>query len=317
MARLSERRRLLPIDIALLVLFHSTRATAELFYTAVSPLPQDGLNNLAPSICPVAQDGYTYNTFPWTHNPTCVSVVLPSDDPEGGTKDETFCAYTNTNYNNGRGISFVVTPEVAASVNMETYGMAVGGLEGQIGEEMGMWEVKNTAEKGKGMFARKDIGTIFAGESIVLKTPVLFVAKQLLDTPSLGEAEQVIGTAIKQLPLETEKAVRNLVKVWGSDDAFNIVQTNGLAVKWPWADDVPELLTVTPEVAVRINFVFGTMKLGTNILQRINHACRPNALSRFNDYSLTYEVFALREIKPGEEITMSCKYRFNYIHAIC
>lgn len=42
-------------------------------------------------------------------------------------------------------------------------------------------------------------------------------------------------------------------------------------------------------------------------IQRINHACRPNTLWRFDDYTLSFEVFALKDIKPGEEITRSCK----------
>lgn len=46
--------------------------------------------------------------------------------------------------------------------------------------------------------------------------------------------------------------------------------------------------------------------------QRINHACRPNAFYRFNDYTLEFDVFALRDIQPGEELTFSCKPRLTY-----
>jgi hypothetical protein len=240
---------LAPVDLVLSALLFSLATSAELFPTAVSPVVQDGLVNLAASTCPVAQDGYTYNTFPWTHNPTCADVVVPTE--EGDVEvHQTFCAYTNVDYNNGRGISFVVSPEVAASVTFETFGMAVGGLEGQIGEEMGMWEVKDTEDRGKGLFAKKDIGAIFAGESLIVKSPVLFISKQLVDTPSTTPKELVLDLAIEQLPEKTKALVKGLAKSWGGPEALDIVKTNGLEVQWPWVDEVPQLVSITPEVAV-------------------------------------------------------------------
>jgi len=252
MAKASQRWRMLPVDLVLSAFFFSGTATAELFYTAISPVVQDGLVNVAPSICPVAQDGYTYNTFPWTYNPTCVNVVLPNEEEEGLGVHQTFCAYTNADYNNGRGVSFVVSPEVAASITTETFGMAIGGAEGEIGEEMGMWEVKDTKDRGKGLFAKKDIGAIFAGESLIIKTPVLFISKQLLATPSTTRRELVLSRAVEQLPAKTKKTVKSLAKSWGGTEAFDVVKTNGIAIKWPWVDEVPLLLAVTPEVAVSL-----------------------------------------------------------------
>jgi hypothetical protein len=250
MSRMGQGRA--PTEVVLSALFFFTLTTsAELFQTAISPVVQDGLVNSAASTCPVAQDGYTYNTFPWTHTPTCVDMVLPTEGEEDGVdRHQTFCAYTNVDYNNGRGVSFVVSPEVAASVTFETFGMAVGGLEGQIGEEMGMWEIKDTKDRGKGLFARKDIGAIFAGESLIVKSPVLFVSKQLVDTPSTTQKELLLDLAIEQLPEKTRALVKDLAKSWGESEALDIVKTNGLEVQWPWVDEVPQLLSVTPEVAV-------------------------------------------------------------------
>lgn len=241
---------LLPSEILLSALLLSSTTLAELFQSAISPVVQDGLINGTPTTCPVAQDGYTYNTFPWTHNPTCVDVVLPAAEGEGIGVHQTFCAYTNVNYNNGRGVSFVVSPEVAASVTFETYGMAVGGLEGQIGEEMGMWEVNDTKDRGKGLFVKKNVAAIFAGESLIIKTPVLLITKQLLDTPSTARRELVLKLAVEQLPGKTANMVKNLSKSWGGSQAFDVIKTNGIEVQWPWVDDMPKLLAITPEVAV-------------------------------------------------------------------
>jgi SET domain-containing protein len=48
--------------------------------------------------------------------------------------------------------------------------------------------------------------------------------------------------------------------------------------------------------------------LCTDIGQRINHACRPNTAYRFNDHTLNFDVFALKPIKPNEELTYICKH---------
>ncbi|KAF1921550.1 hypothetical protein BDU57DRAFT_545010 [Ampelomyces quisqualis] len=290
MARLRARRWPLPVVIVLSAILFSSTSTAELFRTAISPVVQDGLINKASTQCPVAQDGYTYNTFPWTHYPTCVKVILPAGDGEDLGVHQTFCAYSNTNYNGGRGVSFVVSPEVASSISFESFGMAVGGSEDQIGEEMGIWEVLETDDRGKGLFARKDLGKIFAGDDLIIKTPALLISRQLLETPSTTRRDFVLSTAFEQLPEDTRQVLKNLAKSWGGSEAVDIIKTNGIDVHWPWVDEVPQLLAVTPEIA------------------RINHACRPNAMWRFNDYTLAFDVFALKEIQPGEEITLSYGY---------
>jgi hypothetical protein len=191
-----------------------------------------------------------------------VDVVTPNegDEATGANGHQTFCAYTNADYNSGRGVSFVVTPEVAASVTMETFGMSIGGMEGVVGEEMGMWEVKYAGEKGKGLFAKKDIAGIFPGESLIVQTPVLFVARQLPETEE--RPQHVLKQAVEQLPTKTREMVKKLdVNVDGTVE--DIVLTNGIRVKWPWVDEVPELLAVIPEAAVSLT-VQSPIRLSSN-----------------------------------------------------
>lgn len=234
------------LAISALVLTSAARTARaqEVYYEPRSAAIQDGLVNKPAAMCPVSYGGIeASNTFPWTHSPTCVDV----------TRDEVrkrYCAYTNAGYNNGRGISFVVSPEVAASVTMEAFGMGIGGMEGQIGQEMGMWEVRDAGVKGKGLFAKKDIGAIFAGESLIVQTPVLLVEKDALGASNVAETQLVLKKAVEQLPEKSRTLVRELSwNQYGSVD--DIVTTNGIGVKWPWVDEMPELLSVTPEVAVR------------------------------------------------------------------
>lgn len=305
-ARLGPRR---PFALFLLpTLLFAKLATAEHYSAPTSQPIQDGLIRALPSTCPVAHDGSTFHSFPWTHEPSCADVVLPEDDKLRSATKHKFCVYTNTHYNNGRGISVVVDPGVAASMTSESFGFGIGGLDGQLGQEMGMWEVKETLEKGKGLFAKKDIASIFAGESIIIQTPVLFVSKRLLQGTPSAEKERILGEAILRLPAATRQNVSQLEKF--HDHAIEIaLTTNGIAVKWPWVDETPELLAIIPEAAVSLTRRSPSilMELDTNERKRINHACRPNSLWRFNDYTLALEVFALEDIRPGEEITLSCK----------
>ena len=42
-------------------------------------------------------------------------------------------------------------------------------------------------------------------------------------------------------------------EVVNADGSFeDMVTTNGISVKWPWVDEIPELLAVIPEVAVSL-----------------------------------------------------------------
>ncbi|KAF1837754.1 SET domain-containing protein [Decorospora gaudefroyi] len=283
--RWPRRRHLTTIILPTLLFSIQTSAEDILFSTASSQRVQDPFLNPPPSTCPVVQDGSTYDTFPWTYNPPCVNAVIPNKNGLG--IHQTFCAYTNTYYNNGRGISFVVSPEVAASITSETFSLGVGGLEGMVGEEMGMWEIdKAGSGKGKGLFATNDVAGIFAGEKVIVQTPALFVDKALMGTPSTARRQFVLAKAVEQLPETTRKMVR-ILHANRDGSVEDVVTTNGVSVEWPWVDENPKLFALIPEVA------------------RINHACRPNTSWRFDDYTLSFEIFALRDIKPGEEITRS------------
>ena len=134
--------------------------------------------------------------------------------------------------------------------------MSVGGLDGQMGEGKGMWEVKKTEKKGNGLFAKTKDDKILAGESIILQTPVLFVSKDLLTAPAATKRQLVLNKAVEQLPRETRETIMKLNNP-RDDSVQDTISTNGITVKWPRDDDVPELLVVTPEIAVSILFSMG------------------------------------------------------------
>ncbi|KAF2646373.1 SET domain-containing protein [Massarina eburnea CBS 473.64] len=254
--------------------------TTALFQTGTSPAIQDSLTNPPSTICPVAQDGTTSDTFPWSINPTCVHAILPSDE-ESLTGQHLgvrrhFCVYTNTYFNSGRGISLITTPETAAELTREVFQDYETSLSGTT-----TWVQREVEGKGKGLFANRRIE---AGETLIMKSPVLFVSKEALSTPSRYRRHLLLETAVKQLPERTREMVMRLSRRGGEDEIEDVLNVNAVRVKvWEGSSH----LVVVPEAA------------------RINHACRPNAYYRFDDYTLNFDVFALKDLKPGEELTFS------------
>ncbi|KAF2873778.1 hypothetical protein BDV95DRAFT_541144 [Massariosphaeria phaeospora] len=264
--------------LSTLLACHLPSLTSALFLTGSSSAVQDPFINPPSTTCPVSQDGATSDTFFWTHNPTCVTVVLPSSSESGLGTHQDFCAYTNAVFASARGISFVTTPETAASLTAEIFRP----FEDGIAWERELYEEKETEGKGAGLFATMEIK---AGDTLIKKTPVLFVAKEVLVTPSRSRRALVLDTAVRQLPERTRNAFMGLAKSLGKEEAIeDIVLTNGFGVK-VW--DGTSHLVVVPEAA------------------KINHACRPNAHKRFDDFTLGSDIFAMKDIKKGEEITMS------------
>jgi hypothetical protein len=71
----------------------------------------------------------------------------------------------------------------------------------------------------------------------------------MLEVPEMPRPHPVLKQAVEQLPTKTREMVKKLdVNVDGTVE--DIVMTNGIGVKWPWVDELPELLAVIPEAAV-------------------------------------------------------------------
>lgn len=130
--------------------------------------------------------------------------------------------------------------------------------------------------KGKGLIATK---AIEPGEMILCEPPLFTTAS--LSNPATFE--QDLGTIVKGLPKEGQRAFLSLHNNNpGSDPFSNIVRSNG----YPLGPN-SEVGAIFPLVA------------------RINHACKPNAQHAWNEAEGLEVVHAVREIKEGEELTLS------------
>ncbi|PVI04231.1 SET domain-containing protein [Periconia macrospinosa] len=258
----------------------TTQANA-LFRTGISPAIQDPVTNPPLKICPVAQDGATSNTFPWTINPTCLQTVIPDEKQDHGHigTHETFCVYTNTEFHAKRGISLITTPEVAAELTYTTFEPYES-----LSADPAPFAQKHIEGKGEGLFATRDISE---GDALMLNSPVLFVHRHALETPSRQRRHTLLRTAIDQLPKKTKDSFMALSRQGGEYEIEDIINVNSMRVK-VW--DGSSHLVVVPEAS------------------RVNHACRPNAHYRFDDTTLNLDVSALTDIKSGEELTFSYGY---------
>lgn len=187
--------------------------------------------------------------------------------------------YTSSRFANGRGISLVTTPEVATSYLLESFSN-----EDQEDRGQEAYQARQTNDRGIGLFATKKLQ---AGESLAIKHPVLLVARDLLRNVTREQRQRLLEIAIKQLPQKTTDLVLALATSRGGNVYDDIVQTNSKGMSLGHVSH----LGVVPETA------------------RVNHACRPNTFYRFDDYTLTLDFFALRDIEPGEELSYT--YAFS------
>lgn len=133
----------------------------------------------------------------------------------------------------------MTTPEVAAELMSETYSPFFE----EVASESS-WEMKETASKGMGLFAKRNIK---AGETLILKSPALFIARDALDTPSRSRRRLLIETAVKQLPEKTRELVMVLSRRGGQSEYEDIIHTNSHRAK-VW--DGSSHLVLVPEAAV-------------------------------------------------------------------
>ena len=227
--------------VLLLLAVRGIASPFEAEHIGSSPQIQDVFLNPPPSECTVSQDGLTADTFPWTHQPTCFQLVQRSDHGSHIDTTQTFCVYTNTAFNNGRGISIVTSLETAADFSAEVWESGRGGTD-DGGEEQ--WERKQTERKGVGVFAKQKTD---AGETLMLQSAVLLIHGDVLGSPNHSQRKTLLEKAVAQLPPKTRDLVMNLSRKGGDSVVEDIVNVNAIRAK-VWDGTSHHL--VIPEAAV-------------------------------------------------------------------
>ncbi|ERT00220.1 hypothetical protein HMPREF1624_03591 [Sporothrix schenckii ATCC 58251] len=216
---------------------------------------------------------------PWSHPPACSEVNTTTSKPASDTLR--FCVYTHASY--GGGISIVATPETAAGLAAVLDQASVAKAAPPInGPHL---KIQHIPGKGLGVVAGQAIprGTVLLRDHARLLADVRFPLHV-----RRAQGQTLLHKAAGRLPDPDDvRSLSRSVKAKPGEARGvleeNILSTNSFAV----TVEGFAYMALFPEIA------------------RINHACKPTALTRFNNKDLTQQVVAFRDIEPDEEITIS------------
>ncbi|KAK8080312.1 hypothetical protein PG997_008130 [Apiospora hydei] len=211
-----------------------------------------------------------------------------------GNLSQEICVYSNPSFGNSQGIAFLTSPKRAARLAQSTT-LTDPSLHSQT-ERLNMvtnpkWEVQPIPGKGMGVIATSHLSL---GDHVMSATPAIVQDSAIFEL-SDDEAMELRIRAVEHLPPVLRSA---FLKLTTHDHAASlseriekIIDVNSfeLDLVGDVEDDEGEKswLAVFPDIS------------------RLNHACRPNAQYYFDPLTLTQHVHAVRDIHPGEEITVS------------
>ncbi|KAK3374908.1 hypothetical protein B0H63DRAFT_260256 [Podospora didyma] len=220
----------------------------------------------------------------WTHSSPCFKST---------ESDDKFCVFTDTNFANGRGASFVMSGRRAAYLATNP-GFVEPDLTKDTNQDIetsALYRMKEFPGKGMGLEAKKHIRR---GDLIMANTVSLMIDYRVFDEITKEDYMQLQVAAVDNLPAPHRAAVLELsthhaTNLSHIEKIDKLTATNAFDIA-PDADDEDQdhsFFVVFPEIA------------------RMNHDCRPNADYYYDHATLTQYIHALRDIMPGEEITLS------------
>ncbi|KAI1331227.1 hypothetical protein F5Y16DRAFT_395664 [Xylariaceae sp. FL0255] len=209
--------------------------------------------------------------------------------------DSIFCVYTDANFANGRGITFLTTPKRAEKL----------GAASMLKDGPPPMKVLNPAEDPRWIvqpIASKDMGVVAVqrfeiGDRIMSATPSIMVDYDAFEDLDKVVVDWLQASGVDSLPyahrtdflnLSTHHPVETHEERVSKILATNAFDIDGMApIDGKDEDEEYSWYTVFPHIS------------------RFNHDCRPNADYRFDPSTLTQHIHAVRPILPGEEITLS------------
>jgi hypothetical protein len=196
------------------------------------PLPSS-LTHSGPSSCPLPMDDSVGSSadewLPWSHRPYCVQPANRTDwDPK-------YCVYTMDSFRGGRGISIILTPDIAASlvnslddsvVRPELRDHPSSRLSGGSGRELA-YEIRDLLDRGKGVVARRKIRQ---WEVIMVDFPSIIAPMDLFSALSAEQKQRILRRAVNRLPQPRQTAITSLARTFGGDPMVDILRTNILGI---------------------------------------------------------------------------------------
>ncbi|OIW29330.1 SET domain-containing protein [Coniochaeta ligniaria NRRL 30616] len=192
--------------------------------------------------------------------------------------DTQYCVFTNSLFRGNHGVSIITTSEIAAS-SPDLLAKLTSGHTGASQSEI-PYTVRDIPGKGKGLFATRRIerGQVFMEDYPSVLADVEFPGKVRRD-----QGQLLLQRAIGQLAQSEEVLSLARSSITGAPVQEDVMRTNTFGI----TVGERSRMALFPKIS------------------RINHACNPNAFTRFAESTLVNRVIAFRDIEPGEEITIS------------
>ncbi|KAF4504299.1 hypothetical protein G6O67_008466 [Ophiocordyceps sinensis] len=191
-----------------------------------------------------------------------------------------YCVYTDARFWGGRGISFLTTAD--AMDKTVRRGLEQHYRPGFVTKvAVDAFEEREVAGKGVGLVAKR---LLRRGELIIAEPPSVMVHLDMRTSVSEETRLEMQRAAVDALPRGTRLETLGLAGRGRGDAVEDILDTNSFTVTLAKAWDHHALFTQT---------------------SRLNHACRPNCQYNFNRRTLTHSVYTMRDVYPGQELTIS------------
>ncbi|GAB1317386.1 SET domain-containing protein [Madurella fahalii] len=231
------------------------------------------LNSAASNVaCPLPVDDISEvwlpGASPWTHPPECVYTA---------GKAAKYCAYTNSRHGS-RGWSIITSPETAAD-NIGFLNMPLNSSR-RTGLRDAPYKIVDIPGKGKGLVATRRIKRY---QEILVDYATVLVDIAFTTKVPAFQGYRLLHSAVNQLSDPDSVLELDGSSEFAQDRVENVLRTNSFHTN---LGGVPHM-AVYPAVS------------------RINHACMPNAYTRFMPEKLQVSVAAAKDIEEGEEITIS------------
>lgn len=245
-------------------------------------------NNNYPHSHPPYQ--YQHN---WTHTSPCITSSTSSQ--------KQYCVFSDSAFASGRGTTLVTSPKRAAYMSRSTPAFTNPNLTLTINQDLtgttstipAKYTVQAIPGKGLGVIATTFIAR---GELIMANTPSIMIDYGAFADLAEEEYLSLQASGIDVLPPSHRERVLSLSTHDSGDSNLTftqqvekVINTNAFDID-PLEDDEEQehgFYVVFPEIA------------------RMNHDCRPNADYWYDDVRLSQWVHAVRDIYPGEEVTIS------------
>ncbi|RYP11884.1 hypothetical protein DL767_011287 [Monosporascus sp. MG133] len=196
--------------------------------------------------------------------------------------------FTNPSFNRGQGISVITTPESLAKIASRTvFKNAVITENSPIPPESPVpYHVAEFPGKGFGLVAAVSLRD---GELVMSRTPAVMVNAKAVSNLGRDYLAGLLRNGVERLSSEHKYQYLNLSThdkaATYEEKVYKIFKTNSF--RTGAHDGESDFHSTFTEVS------------------RLNHDCRPNCAYYFDHTTFAHKVIAVRDIAPGEELTIS------------